>query len=57
MQVGTLYCICCIKIINFENFKVLLFFGFFFIFAAVYKHIENFKLLLFDDDDNDANIV
>ena len=47
---GALYCICYIKIINFENFKVLLFSLFLFekqIFATLYKHTENLNLLLF----------
>ena len=49
MRFGALYCICSIKIINFDNFKVLLFSLFLFekLSTTVYKHTGNNNLLLF----------
>ena len=48
--IGALYCNSCIEIINFDNFKVLIFSLFLFeknIFATTDKHTGNFNLKLF----------
>ena len=48
MRIGVLYCICCIEIINLENFKVLLFsLVLFEEYIQLYKNTGNYNVLLF----------
>ena len=49
MRFDALYCICCVQIINFETFKLLLLFSVFIwkkIFATVYKHTHTTKFTI-----------